>query len=147
MTADLSGVPGADRGGALQGVVVLELAQTLAGELAGGLLADLGATVIKVEPRDGSPLRRRGPGIGGEDSLYFQSENRGKYSVVAELDELAREPWLAKLLETADALVEDLGPGQLESFGLAPDSLPGKNARLPLLRISPFGQTGPLAGA
>jgi formyl-CoA transferase len=146
MTADSSALPGADRGGALEGVVVVELAQSLAGELAGSLLADLGATVLKVEPREGSPLRRRGPSIAGEDSLYFQSENRGKYSVVAELDELSREPWLAKLLASADAIVEDLGPGRLESFGLAPDSLLAKNAHLAILRISPFGQTGPLAG-
>src|SRR5438034_1199760 len=67
-----------DHGGALEGVVVIEVAQTLAGELAGGLLADLGATVIKIEPPEGSPLRKRGPAIAGEDSLYFQSENRGK---------------------------------------------------------------------
>ncbi|PYN10862.1 MAG: hypothetical protein DME05_26040, partial [Candidatus Rokuibacteriota bacterium] len=66
-----------DHGGALEGVVVIEVAQTLAGELAGGLLADLGATVIKIEPPEGSPLRKRGPAIAGEDSLYFQSENRG----------------------------------------------------------------------
>jgi succinyl-CoA---D-citramalate CoA-transferase len=145
MTADLSGLPGADRGGALEGVVALELAQSLAGELAGGLLADLGATVIKVEPGDGSPLRRRGPSIAGEDSLYFQSENRGKYSVTAELADFTREPWLAKLLETADAIVEDLGPGRLESAGLSPETLLAKNARLAVLRVSPFGQTGPLA--
>jgi formyl-CoA transferase len=125
--------------------VVLELARTLAGELAGGLLADLGATVIKIEPREGSPLRRRGPAIAGEDSLYFQSENRGKYSVVAELDDLVREPWLAKLVASADALVEDLGPGRLESAGLAPETLLAKNAALAVLRLSPFGQTGPLA--
>src|SRR5467141_5467686 len=106
-----------DRGGALDGVVVVEVAQTLAGELAGGLLADLGATVVKIEPPDGSPLRKRGPGIAGEDSLYFQSENRGKLSVVAEL----REPWISRLLASADALVEDLGPGRLESLGLSPD--------------------------
>src|SRR5206468_11963470 len=112
MTADLSALPGADRGGALEGVVVLELAQTLAGELAGGLLADLGATVIKIEPREGSPLRRRGPGIAGEDSLYFQSENRGKYSIVAELDEPTPEPWLSQLVASADALIEDRGPGR-----------------------------------
>ena len=146
MTADLSPLPGADRGGTLEGLVVLELARTLAGELAGGLLADLGATVIKIEPRDGSPLRRRGLSIAGEDSLYFQSENRGKYSAVAELDELAREPWLATLLVSADAIVEDLGPGRLESSGLSPDALHARNARLAVLRISPFGQTGPLAG-
>ena len=139
-------MPGADRGGTLEGVVVLELAETLAGEMAGGLLADLGATVIKIEPRDGSPLRRRGPSIEGEDSLYFQSENRGKYSAIAELHELGREPWLATLLASADALVEDLGPGRLEASGLSPDDLHTRNSRLAILRISPFGQTGPLAG-
>src|SRR2546427_2281359 len=147
MAADLAGLPGSDRGGALEGVVVVELAQSLAGEFAGGLLADLGATVLKVEFREGSPLRRRGPGIAGEDSLYFQSENRGKYSVLAELADLAREPWLATLLAAADAVVEDLGPGRLESVGLSPDALLATYARLAVLRISPFGQTGPLAGA
>ena len=146
MTAESSALPGSDRCGALEGVVVVELAQSLAGEFAGGLLADMGATVVKVEPRDGSPLRRRGPGIAGEDSLYFQSENRGKYSVVAELPELTREPWLAKLLATADAVIEDLGPGRLEAVGLSPAALCALNARLAVLRISPFGQTGPLAG-
>src|SRR5882724_7223454 len=146
MATEPLGLPGSDRGGALEGVVVVELAQSLAGELAGGLLADLGATVIKVEPPEGSPLRRRGPGVAGEDSLYFQSENRGKYSVLAELADLTREPWLAKLLASVDALVEDLGPGRLESAGLSPDALHEKNSHLVVLRISPFGQTGPLAG-
>ena len=134
-----------DRGGALEGIVVVELARTLAGELAGGLLADLGATVIKVEPLGGSPLRARGPAIAGEDSLYFQTENRGKLSVVAEPSDLTREPWLAKLIATADAVVEDHGPGWLEAAGLSPDSMRRTNQRLAVLRISPFGQTGPLA--
>jgi formyl-CoA transferase len=134
-----------DRGGALEGIVVVELAQTLAGELAGGLLADLGATVIKVEPPGGSPLRKRGPAITGEDSLYFQTENRGKSSVVAELSDLAREPWLVKLLASADAVVEDHGPGGLEAAALSPEAMRRTNQRLAVLRISPFGQTGPLA--
>ena len=82
-------LPGAGRGGALAGVVIVELAETFAGEMAGGLLADLGATVIKIEPAAGSPMRRRGPGLDGEDSLAFQSENRGKYSVRAELADLS----------------------------------------------------------
>jgi len=135
-----------ERGGALAGVVVLELAGTPAGEMAGGLLADLGATVIKIEPPEGSPMRRRGPGLPDEDSLAFQSENRGKRSIQASLEALATEPWLARLLATADALIEDLGPGYLEAAGLAPEALERHNPRLVTLRISPFGQTGPLAG-
>ena len=91
-------LPDAARGGALAGVVIVELAQTPAGELAGGLLADLGATVVKIEPRGGSPMRQRGPGLDGEDSLAFQSENRGKHTVQAEMGELATEPRLARLL-------------------------------------------------
>jgi succinyl-CoA---D-citramalate CoA-transferase len=146
MATGLPDLPDADRGGALEGVVVVEVTQGLAGEIAGGLLADLGATVVKLEPPGGSPIRRRGPGLPGEDSLYFQSENRGKYSVLAEPADLAREPWLATLLTAADALVEDLGPGRLEAVGLSPDALFARNARLATLRISPFGQTGPLAG-
>ena len=98
-------------------VVIVELTETLAGEFAGGVLADLGATVIKVEPPEGSPLRRRGPGLPGEASLYFQSENRGKYSVVAARSDLAAPGWLAPLLASADAIVEDLGPGRLEAAG------------------------------
>ncbi len=141
----LSGLPGADRGGALAGLLVVELAGTLAGELAGGLLADQGATVIKMEPAAGSPMRRRGPGLPGEDSLYFQSENRGKLSVRAEPADLLKEPWLP-LLASADALIEDLGPGHLEAAGLSPDALERRNPALSILRISPFGQTGPLAG-
>lgn len=140
------GLLGAARGGALEGMVVVELAETLAGEFAGGVLADLGATVIKVEPPEGSLLRRRGPGLPGEASLYFQSENRGKYSVVAARADLAAAGWLAPLLASADAIVEDLGPGRLEAAGLSPDAMHERNPRLAILRISPFGQTGPLAG-
>lgn len=54
------------RGGPLSGLLVVELAETLAGEVAGGLLADMGATVIKVEPSAGSPMRGRGQRIPDE---------------------------------------------------------------------------------
>ena len=140
-------LPDAIRGGVLEGVVILELASTLAGEFAGGLLADMGATVIKVEPPEGSPLRQLGPRINGEDSLYFQSENRGKYSVCADFSSLSTEPWWHQLLSVADAVVEDMGPLQLEAIGLSPEVLQQQhNPRLCLLRLSAFGQTGPLAG-
>jgi formyl-CoA transferase len=137
---------GPSREGALEGVVIAEITGTFAGELAGGLLADLGATVIKIEPPGGSPLRALGPAVKGEDSLYFQSENRGKYSAVAAPATLAAEPWFERLLGAADGLVEDLGPGGLEAIGLGPSELEARHPRLSVLRISPFGQTGPRAG-
>ncbi|MET0851260.1 MAG: CoA transferase, partial [Candidatus Rokuibacteriota bacterium] len=126
-------------------MIVVEIARTLAGELAGGLLADLGAVVVKVEPAEGSPLRRLGPALPGEDSLYFQSENRGKLSACADLAAPGGMPWLSALLARADAVVEDLGPTGLEALGLGPGTLEAVNPRLCTLRISPFGQTGPLA--
>ena len=145
-TSSTLGLPDADRGGMLEGMVVIELTETQAGEFAGGLLADLGATVIKVEPLEGSPLRRRGPAIAGEDALYFQSENRGKYSVCANVKTLTLAPWIERLLEAADAIVEDMGPGRLEATAWSPEALQQRHPRLCCLRISPFGQTGPLAG-
>jgi len=65
--------------------------------------------------------------------------------VLAELGDLTREPWLAKLIASADAIVEDHGPGRLEAAGLSPETIRRTNQRLAVLRISPFGQTGPLA--
>src|SRR5262249_50605258 len=70
----------------------------------------------------------------------------GKCSVGAELGDVATNSWLAQLLSSADAIVEDFGPGRLERAGLSPDALLARNARLAILRISPFGQTGPLSG-
>ena len=139
---DASGI---DAGGALEGVLLIELAQTLAGEFAGGLLADMGATVVKIEPPEGSPIRGRGPGLPGEDSLYFQSENRGKRSVVADLASLASQSWFTELLSAAEGVIEDLGPGRLEEVALAPSELQRVNPRLSILRLSAFGQTGPLS--
>jgi crotonobetainyl-CoA:carnitine CoA-transferase CaiB-like acyl-CoA transferase len=128
-------------------VVIVEIAGTVAGEMAGGLLADLGATVVKIEPLGGSPLRKLGPSIAGEeDSLHFQSENRGKHSVECAYAALATEPWFERLLARADGLVEDLGRGGLEAIGLAPSEIERRHPGLSVLRISPFGQIGPLAG-
>ena len=105
-----------------------------------------GATVIKVEP----PKDRRSGGSARafpeSPRLYFQSENRGKYSVVAGARTSPAADGSRRSLASADALVEDLGPGRLEAAGLAPDALHARNPRLAILRISPFGQTGPLAG-
>ena len=64
----------------------------------------------------------------------------------ADLADLDGDGWLARLLSSADALIEDLGPGRLEAARLSPEALHARNPRLAVLRISPFGQTGPLAG-
>ena len=80
MTPDPATRPADVRGGALADVVVLEIAGTPAGELAGGLLADLGATVIKIEPADGSPMRRCGLGGQGRTRRRIRFTRSSCYS-------------------------------------------------------------------
>lgn len=134
---------------ALEGLVIVEFAKTLAGQAAGGLLADMGAQVVRVEPTSGTgtqSFRLRGPSLPGEaDSLYFQCENRGKLSLSVDFTDLSMNQSLTRLLASADAVIEDLGPGVIEDFGLSLDTYARANERLSMLRISPFGSNGPLA--
>ena len=141
------GLPGADRGGALEGVVVVELAETLAGEFAGGPARRPRRHRHQGRASRGlaAPEARPGPSRGGL-ALLPVGEPRQVLGAWPTLADLAGDGWLAPLLASADALVEDLGPGRLEAAGLSPDALHARNPRLAILRISPFGQTGPLAG-
>jgi len=133
--------------GPLRDRVVVQLGNGLAGMFAAGLLADLGACAVLVESRERAQqsLRRLGRSLPGEDSLYFQVECRGTYSIA--VDEAEEAAVLRALLGHADLLIEDLGPGGLERCGLTDDALTALNPDLCTLRISPFGQTGPLAHA
>jgi crotonobetainyl-CoA:carnitine CoA-transferase CaiB-like acyl-CoA transferase len=130
--------------GPLRDVLVVELTHSLAGNFAGTLLADFGACVIKAETRDGGdPMRRLGTVPPRErDSLYFQAECRGKYSIL--FDPPADVPALTALLGASDLLIEDHGPGWLEGHDLDPRVLWRDNPSLGFLRLSAFGQTGPL---
>ena len=97
---------------------MVEVAQYVAGPLAGSLLAELGAEVIKVEPPGGDAYRRVmpvAPGIG----RYFVPLNRGKRSVVLDLKSAAGRAALARLVATADVVVHNAPPARAEAFGLA----------------------------
>ena len=122
MIPDALGLAAPGRGGALAGVVVVELSRTFAGQMAGGLLADLGATVIKVEPRGGSPLRTRGPASRGGLALLPVREPR---QVLGEgRPRRARDGALARAAPR-DGRRPRRGPraGALEAAGLGPDAL------------------------
>lgn len=129
----------------LAGIRVLELGNYIAAPTAGRLLADFGADVVKVErPGTGDELRRWRLHA-GETSMLYRTINRGKRSVVLDLrSDEGREAVLA-LAEQADVLLENFRPGTLERWGLSPAELEARNPRLVLVRISAFGQTGPLA--
>jgi crotonobetainyl-CoA:carnitine CoA-transferase CaiB-like acyl-CoA transferase len=119
-------------------------------DLAGFILAGLGADVIKVEPPGGSPARLEGPWADGERaglaSLSFQAFNRGKRSVVLDLDGATGRADFLALIAGADFLIENAGPGVMDRQGLGFEALRAVRPDLVYVALSPFGQTGPYAG-
>jgi crotonobetainyl-CoA:carnitine CoA-transferase CaiB-like acyl-CoA transferase len=120
------------------------------GILCGQILADLGADVIQVEPRDGSALRRSGPFLRDEPdperSLAFSAYARGKRSVALDLDDASDREVLKQLIAGADFLIEAEDPGRLEALGLGDAALEALQPGLVHVSITPFGRTGPKAG-
>ncbi|MEM7718888.1 MAG: CaiB/BaiF CoA-transferase family protein [Pseudomonadota bacterium] len=135
--------------GPLQGLRVLELARILAGPWAGQTLADLGADVIKVESPAGDDTRGWGPPFVDQDgtpsAAYFQSCNRGKSSVVADLKNAEDCARVAALAAEADVVIENFKKGGLAKFGLDYDTLSTANPALVYCSITGFGQSGPRA--
>ncbi|MGD9933827.1 MAG: CaiB/BaiF CoA transferase family protein [Dehalococcoidia bacterium] len=130
----------------LVGIRVIDLATPRA-ELAGRLLADLGAEVIKVEPPGGTaaraypPFDRAHPG----ESLYWASVALGKKSVVLDLETADGRGQLLDLAATADILIESFEPGFMDAVGLGYTVLEAANPRLVYVSVSPYGQSGPFA--
>ena len=136
--------------GPLAGVKVLELARILAGPWAGQLLADLGATVIKVErPGAGDDTRGWGPpfvaGPGGKTAAYFHSTNRGKRSVTADFEKPEDLDLVQALAGAADVVIENYKVGGLKKYGLDYRSLAAINPGIVYCSITGFGQDGPYA--
>ena len=129
----------------LEGVRVVEVAQYVAGPLAGSLLAELGAEVIKVEPPGGDAYRRVMPVAAGF-GRYFVPLNRGKRSVVLDLKSAAGRASLAKLVGTADVVVHNAPPARAATFGLGWDGLHVAHPALVVGVVTSFGPHGPLAG-
>lgn len=135
--------------GPLTGLRVIEVCDEL-GQLAGKLLADMGADVVKVEPPAGSHARTIGPFVkdqpGPNRSLNFWYHNTNKRSVVLDFEgnEAAREK-LRRLMAGADVVIEDRAPGTLAERGIGYQSLAAENPRLLYCSITPFGQDGPWA--
>ena len=130
---------------ALEGVKVLDLARVLAGPLCASMLADLGASVTKIEiPGRGDDSRAFSPQVDGESS-YFMLVNRGKKSVTIDMKSAEGLDLLRGLIERSDVLVENFRPGVTARLGLDYDSARRINPRLIYVSISGFGQTGPLA--
>jgi formyl-CoA transferase len=129
----------------LAGIRVLEVGQALAGPLAGVILADMGADVIKVEkPDGGDDARLWGPPFVDGDAVGFHSNNRGKRSVTLDIKNPADIARLKALARGADILIQNLRPGIVDDFGIGPDALTAINPRLIYCSIWAFGHAGPL---
>jgi crotonobetainyl-CoA:carnitine CoA-transferase CaiB-like acyl-CoA transferase len=131
---------------ALAGLRVVEIAGDIAGPYCTKLLADLGADVTKVEPPTGDTLRRWGPFPGGvensDKSGMFEYLNAGKSGATIDLGADASS--LHLLVGDADVLVDGMPPGVLDEFGLDVSVLKSLRPGLVVVRISAFGQHGPL---
>jgi CoA:oxalate CoA-transferase len=131
--------------GPLSGIVILDLSRILAGPYCTLLLAELGARVIKIEaPPLGDDARQYGPFKSGK-STYFASVNRGKESIALDLKTPAGRDIFERLLDKADALVENFRPGTMEKLGYGWDSLHARYPRLVYAAASGFGHSGPYA--
>jgi formyl-CoA transferase len=127
--------------GALDGVRVIEIAQYVGGPYAGGLLADLGAEVIKIEaPPHGDPYRSW---TSGNYSSTFCSLNRGKKSILLDLRSQGGLDVALALAKTSDVLIENTRPGVMDRLGLGYNALHELSPRLVYCSITGFGPSGP----
>jgi crotonobetainyl-CoA:carnitine CoA-transferase CaiB-like acyl-CoA transferase len=130
----------------LAGIRVVEFAHWMAGPLAGGLLADWGADVIKVEPPGGEPMRALFSSLGARSDTpngAFLAANRGKRSIELEIKTEAGARAFEKLLETADVLLTNLRPDALIRLGLTPEAIHERHPRLIFCSVSAYGWGGP----
>jgi benzylsuccinate CoA-transferase BbsE subunit len=132
--------------GALAGLRVLDLTDHR-GALCARLLADMGADVIKVEPREGESGRRIGPFVDDQPhrdrSLFFWFYNLNKRSMTLDLSYPRGNEILRELARSADVIIESFVPGTMEKLGVGWAELHRLNPALILCSIAPFGQTGP----
>lgn len=130
--------------GPLAGIRVVEFGNLIAAPYAGMLLADLGAEVTKIEPPWGDLGRGFGPYIGGE-SVFFMAVNRGKRSLAIDPKHPDARPWLDRLVESADVVVNNLRSGAMDRMGYDEDRLREMNPGVVYAVISAFGTDGPYA--
>ncbi len=130
--------------GALAGVRVVDLTRYIPGPYATMTLADLGADVVKIEPREGDAIRAFPPAV-GEESAAHAGLNRGKRSVAVDLRTEEGASVVRKLAGRADVFVEGFRPGVLARRGLGPAQLLEAHPRLVYCSVTGYGQDGPHA--
>ncbi len=129
---------------ALSGLKVIDVSQGAAGAMCSMQLGDLGAEVIKVEPLDGDWLRKIGPFVKSESSLFVHL-NRNKRSLSLDLKIPSGKAIFRRLIADADVILEGYRPGVMEKLGFGYETVAALNPRVVYCSISAFGRKGPLA--
>ncbi|AJP54184.1 MULTISPECIES: CaiB/BaiF CoA transferase family protein [Pseudomonas] len=128
----------------LAGLKVIELGTLIAGPFASRICAEFGAEVIKVESPDGGDPLRKWRKLYEGTSLWWFVQARNKKSLTLNLKHPDGLAILKQLLADADILIENFRPGVLEKLGLSWETLHALNPKLVMVRLSGFGQTGPM---
>ena len=132
--------------GPMEGIKVVELGVWVAGPAAGGILADWGADVIKIEPPAGDPGRMFGRMLGVDElgvNPPFEMDNRSKRSIVLDLTVAEDRDIAFELLSDADVFVTNVRPGALQRLGLDFGSVSARNPAMVYGLITGYGETGP----
>jgi crotonobetainyl-CoA:carnitine CoA-transferase CaiB-like acyl-CoA transferase len=139
MSAPKDGAAGA---GPLAGLTVIDVGMLFAGPLVGTLLADLGATVIKIEHPNGDEVRRVGRFRDGE-ALWWRVTSRNKLLMAVDIRKPEGKTVLLRMAKDADVVIENFRAGRFAEWGFTYERLTQENPGLVLLHISGYGQTGP----
>ncbi|MHA4837837.1 CaiB/BaiF CoA transferase family protein [Sphingopyxis sp. MSC1_008] len=135
------------RNGPLAGVIVLDVTRVVAGPFCAMMLADMGATVIKIEnPNDPDYTRTFPPMVeadGVQASAFYAQYNRNKQGVSLDLRSDEGKALFRRLVRKADIVVENFRPGVMDRLGLGYDVLKAENPRIVYTAISGYGRTGP----
>lgn len=127
----------------LEGIRILDVSRVLAGPYCSMILADLGATVIKVEPPGGDETRTWPPFYENGESGYYLALNRNKKGIVLDLKNPKGKEILYQLAVQADVFIENFTPGVVRKLNIDYETLAGINSKIVYCSISGFGQTGP----
>ncbi len=129
--------------GLLSGARILDLSHMLAGPFGTMMLGDLGAEVIKIEPREGDPMRQMGPHFYQTESAYFISANRSKQSITLDLRQERGRSIFYDLVRRSDVVYENFRPGIVQKLQIDYSTVKAINPRIIYCSISGFGQNGP----
>ncbi len=129
----------------LAGLIILDLTRLLPGPMATLHLADMGATVIKIEDHGVGDYARTMSHVKHEVSQLFIAVNRGKQGLRLDLKAAADKARFLAMVETADVVIESFRPGVMDRLGLGWSVLKARNPKLVMCAITGYGQSGPLA--